>query len=77
MGRTKDYWVFSNLGILAYVTKRGNIKKQMKYNTYKAIIFWYAYNHTLDTYKLYHSETNRFIMKMNIKWVECKMIDPE
>ena len=31
----------------------------MKYNMYKAIMFGYVGNHTIDTYKLYNHDTKR------------------
>ena len=62
---------------MAYVTKRENIKRQMKDNAYKAIMFVYSENHTRDTYKLYNQETKRFIMTSYIKWAEWKMTNQE
>ena len=49
-----------------YVTKREDIKKQMKDKTYKAIIVGYEYNHTRDTYNFYKLDTKRFIMTIDI-----------
>ena len=68
---------FSEFGLIEYVTKREQIKKQMDYKTYKAIMVGYADNHTRDTYKLYNTKTKRVIMKRDVKWAEWKMIDPE
>ena len=53
-----------------------NIKKQIKDNTYKAIMVGYADNHTRDMYNLYNTDTKKVIVKSDIKWVEWKMTDP-
>ena len=64
----------SNFGRIAYVMKRGNIKGQIKYKIYKAIMFGYTKKHTRDTYKFYNPVTT--IMSRDIKWLECKTTDP-
>ena len=52
----------SGFGYITYVTKRGNIKKQMTDKIYNYIMVGYVGNQTRDTYKLYNPETKRFIM---------------
>ena len=51
--------------------------RQMKYNTYKAIMFGYDKNYTRDMCKLYNQDTKNVIMSRYIKWKEQKTIDPE
>ena len=51
-----------------YITKRCNIKGQMKDKTYKAIMVGYAKTCTRDTYKIYNPETKRVFMSRYIKW---------
>ena len=58
---------FSEFGHIAYVTMRGNIKRQTKDKTYKEIIVGYDENQTRDTYKLYNKETKRVIISRYIK----------
>ena len=68
--------MFSYFERIPYVMKRGDIKRQMKDNTYKLVVVVYANNHTIYTYKLYNPEIKRVIMIRDIKWMECKKTDP-
>ena len=54
MEKPKIVGSFSESGCIVYVTKRENIKGNVKDNTYKAIMVGYGENHTRDTYKLYN-----------------------
>ena len=48
----------------------------MTYKAYKAIMVWYADNHTRDTYRLYNPDTKRVVMTRYFKWAIWKMIYP-
>ena len=74
--KTNIIGLSSDFGHIAYITKKKNIKRQMKDKTNKSIISGYAENHTRDTYKLYNPDTKRVIMSRYIKWAEWKMTDP-
>ena len=67
---------FSEFGLIAYVTKRDKIKKQMMEKTYKAFMFGYVDNHIRDTYKLYKPDTKRVIMRRDVKCEEWNMTYP-
>ena len=67
---------FSEFGRITYITKRGNIQVQMKYNTCKDIMVCYAYNNKIYAYKLYNPDIKRAVMTRDINWAELKTIDP-
>ena len=70
MEKKQDHLLVLRFLLITYVTKRGNIMRQMKYNTYKAIMFGYDKNYTRDMCKLYNQDTKNVIMSRYIKWKE-------
>ena len=50
--KTNNIALFSEFGIITYVTNWINIKKQIMDNMYNAIMVGYTDNHTRDTYTL-------------------------
>ena len=65
--KSKIIGLFSYFGRIAYVTKRENIKKQMKDKTYKPIVVGRTDNNTRDTYNLYKPEIKRVVMSRGIQ----------
>ena len=66
---------FSEFGLIAYVTKRDKIKKQIMEKTYKETMVGYPDNHTRDTYEMYNPDTKRVTNTRDVKWMGCKMTD--
>ena len=64
--------MFSEFKSIAYLTKRGDIKGNMKYKTLKSIMVGYTQNYIIYTYRLYNLETKILIVSRDIKWSERK-----